>query len=166
MSTSGQSERTPIRRRAARAFILTPDHHVLLMRIKTPDGGVVWITPGGGVERDEEDGAALLRELEEEVGLRDTALGPLVHRMHSTFNWGKWHVSQRETYHAVHVERFEPVMTDEDEAAMVESFRWWPVAELAGANDAFMPRRIAEILGRYLAEGAAEDPEEEVVRLD
>jgi len=161
-----QTERAPVRRRAARAFILTPDHHVLLMRIKTPDGGVVWITPGGGVERDEAIEAALLRELEEEVGLRDTALGPLVHRSLSSFNWGQWRVSQRDTFHAVHVERFEPVMTDEAEAAIVESFRWWPVAELAGARDAFMPRRIAEILGRYLAEGAADDPEEEVVSLD
>jgi 8-oxo-dGTP pyrophosphatase MutT (NUDIX family) len=166
MSTPDQSERAPIRRRAARAFILTPDYHVLLMRIRTPDGAMVWITPGGGVERDEETEAALLRELEEEVGLRDAPLGPLVHRLHSTFNWGQWRVSQRETYHAVHVERFEPVMADEEEAAMVDSFRWWPVAELADADAVFMPRRIAEILGSYLAEGAADDPEEEVVRLD
>ena len=166
MTASNPSERAPIRRRAARAFILTPDHHVLLMRIKTPDGAVVWITPGGGVERDEAIEAALLRELEEEVGLRGVALGPLVHRLHSTFNWGQWRVSQRDTFHAVHVERFEPVMADEAEAEIVESFRWWPVAELAGAADAFMPRRIAEILSRYLAEGAADDPEEEVASLD
>jgi hypothetical protein len=64
------------------------------------------------------------------------------------------------------VDRFEPLMTDEEEAAMVESFRWWPVEELAGADDAFMPRHIAEILGRYLADGAADNPEEEIVELD
>lgn len=166
MSTSDQTERAPIRRRAARAFILTPDHHVLLMRIKTPDGASVWITPGGGVERGEEIEAALLRELEEEVGLSGVALGPLVHRLNSTFNWGEWRVSQLDTFHAVHVARFDPVMSDEEEAALVESFRWWPVAELAGAQDSFMPRRIAEILARYLADGAANDPEEEVVSLD
>ena len=166
MSTSDGSERTPVRRRAARAFILTPDQHVLLMQIKTPDGGVVWITPGGGVERDETTESALLRELEEEVGLSDAPLGPLVHRLHSTFNWGRWRVSQRETYHAIHVERFEPVMADEEEAAMVETFRWWPIGELAGADDVFMPGRIAEILGRYVAEGAADQPEEEVAVLD
>jgi hypothetical protein len=57
-------------------------------------------------------------------------------------------------------------MADEEEAAMVESFRRWSVTELAGADDAFMPRRIAEILGRYLAHGAADDPEEEVAVLD
>lgn len=166
MSTSDKTERTPISRRAARAFILTPDHQVLLMRIKTPDGAVVWITPGGGVERNEDVETALLRELEEEVGLREAPLGPLVHRLHSTFNWGRWRVSQRDTFHAIHVERFEPVMTDEEEAAMVESFRWWPVAELAAAKEGFMPRRIAEILERYLAEGAADDPEEEVISLE
>jgi 8-oxo-dGTP pyrophosphatase MutT (NUDIX family) len=166
MSISNQPERTPIRRRAARAFILTPDRHVLLIQIRTPDGALVWITPGGGVERGEEVEAALLREVEEEVGLRDAPLGPLVHRLLSTFNWGQWRVSQRETFHAIHVDRFEPLMTDEEEAAMVESFRWWPVEELAGADDAFMPRHIAEILGRYLADGAADNPEEELVELD
>jgi len=166
MSTQDPPERAPIHRRAARAFILTPDHHVLLMQIKTPDGAMVWITPGGGVERGEETEGALLRELEEEVGLRGAPLGALVHRLHTTFNWGQWRVSQRETYHAIHVERFEPVMTDEEEAAMVESFRWWKVADLAGAEAAFMPRRIAEILASYLAEGAVGDPVEEVVSLD
>lgn len=166
MSAHDPSERAPISRRAARAFILTPDHHVLLMQIKTPDGAIIWITPGGGIEHGEESEAALLRELEEEVGLRNVPLGPLVHRLHSTFNWGRWRVSQRETYHAVHVERFEPVMADQEEAAMVERFRWWPVAELAGSGEVFMPRRIAEILDGYLTQGAKDDPEEEIVQLD
>ncbi len=165
MPTS-ERERRLVERRAARAFIVTPDGHVLLMKIKTPDGAMIWITPGGGVEADEETEAALLRELEEEVGLQGVPLGPLVHRAHNSFNWGQFRVSQRETYHAVHVDRFEPVMADEEEAAMVETFRWWPIAELARAEDAFMPGRIAAILTRYLADGAADDPEEEVVALD
>jgi hypothetical protein len=48
---------------------------------------------------------------------------------------------------------------------MVESFHWWPVAALAGADDAFMPRRIAEILGRYPAESGGR-PEEDVALPD
>jgi len=158
-----ERERRLIERRAARAFIVSPDRHVLLMKIKTPDGALIWITPGGGIEADEAGEAALLRELEEEVGLRDTPLGPLVYRLHNTFNWGQFRVSQRETYHAVHVDRFDPVMEDEEEAAMVEGFRWWPIAELADAADRFLPGDIGAILARYLADGAAQEPQEVVI---
>jgi 8-oxo-dGTP pyrophosphatase MutT (NUDIX family) len=164
MPTSETPERRPVRRKAARAFLLTPDHQVLLMQIRTPDGARLWIAPGGGIDGDETPEAALLRELEEEVGLKDVPLGALIWRRHHTFNWGEWRVSQKEIFHVVHVDRFEPVMTDEEEAAMVDAFRWWPLAELASSRDRFIPRGIADILTRYVADGApAEPPEEEIL---
>ncbi|HEX4199589.1 MAG TPA: NUDIX domain-containing protein [Caulobacteraceae bacterium] len=164
MPTSEPPERTPVRRSAARAFILTPDHHVLLMQIRTPDGLRLWITPGGGIEGDETAEAALLRELEEEVGLKDVPLGALIWRRHHTFSWGKWRVAQSDVFHVVHADRFEPVMADEEEAAMVDAFRWWPLAEIGASADRFVPGGIADILARYIADGApAEPPPEEVL---
>jgi len=84
MPTSEPPERRPVRRRAARAFLLTPDHQVLLMQIRTPDGARLWIAPGGGIDGEETTEAALLRELEEEVGLKDVPLGALIWRRDHT----------------------------------------------------------------------------------
>jgi hypothetical protein len=44
-------------------------------------------------------------------------------------------ISQKEEYRIVHAGRFEPVMTDEVEAKVVNCFHWWPIAELAGASE-------------------------------
>jgi len=57
-------------------------------------------------------------------------------------------------------------MADEEEAAMVDAFRWWPVAELASSDDRFIPHGIADILARYIAEGAPTEPPEEEIRVD
>jgi 8-oxo-dGTP diphosphatase len=52
-------------RRAVRAVVLDEDDRVLLCRLAIPEpaGTVVWVTPGGGVERGETPFAALRREL-------------------------------------------------------------------------------------------------------
>ena len=158
------SERTPVHRTAVRALIVTPDRQVLLLRIRSPEGVVLWIAPGGGLERDESSEDALRRELEEEVGLVGCEIGPEVWRRCSTFNWGDWRVTQRESYRVVHTERFEPVMTDALEAEITEALRWWPVEQLGSADARIVPTSLADILLRYWADGApAEPPGEEVV---
>ena len=51
---------------------------MLLLRIRSPEGVLLWIAPGGGIEGDELQEEALRRELEEEVGLVGCEIGPLV----------------------------------------------------------------------------------------
>ena len=64
-----------IRRKAVRAVILTPDHRILLMKVREPVTGIqVWITPGGGLETGESDEEGLRREVAEETGARDFRL--------------------------------------------------------------------------------------------
>jgi 8-oxo-dGTP pyrophosphatase MutT (NUDIX family) len=163
-TSDGEPERTPVHRTAVRALIVTPDREVLLLRIRSPEGLLLWIAPGGGLERDESPEDALRRELEEEVGLVGCHIGPVVWRRRSTFNWGSWRVTQREDYRIVHAERFEPVMTDALEAEITEALRWWPLDELDAADHRIVPTSLADILSRYWAEGApAEPPSEEVV---
>lgn len=154
-----------VHRRAVRALILTPDHHVLLMRIHAPDGGeVFWITPGGGLEPGESVDEGLRRELREELGITDFEAGPVVWRRHHTFDWGDRRISQKEEYRVVHLDRFEPVMTDAVEAEVLEAFRWWPLAELGATTERLTPLSLADILGRYLRDGAPlEPPPEEVI---
>ncbi len=154
-----------IHRRAVRALIITSAREVLLMRIRPPHGGdCFWIAPGGGSEGDETPEATLQRELAEEVGLTAFTPGPLVWRRHHTFNWGGRRISQKEEYRIVRADRFEPVMADQVEAAVLDRFRWWPIADLSSARERLTPLSLAGILERYLRDGApAVLPDEEVL---
>jgi len=154
-----------IHRRAVRALIITGEREVLLLRIRPPHGGdAFWVAPGGGIEGDETPEATLRRELAEEVGLTGFAQGPVVWLRHHTFNWGGRRFSQKEEYRIVHADRFEPVMADEAEAAVLDRFRWWPIADLSSAEERLTPLSLAGILERYLRDGApAEIPDEEVL---
>ncbi|NEV00339.1 NUDIX hydrolase [Bradyrhizobium uaiense] len=154
-----------LHRRAVRALIITAEREVLLMRIRPPHGGdCFWIAPGGGIEGDETPEATLRRELAEELGLADFAPGPAVWRRHHTFNWGGRRISQKEEYRIVHADRFVPVMADETEAKVLDCFRWWPIADLPGAEERLTPLSLADILESYLRDGApSELPDEEVL---
>lgn len=156
-----------IERRAVRAILLTPGSEVLLMRIRPPGGRAhFWITPGGGMEHGETSEACLRRELAEELGLLDFVAGPILWRRHHTFDWADRRISQREEYRIVHVNRFEPVMSDAVEAVTLDRFRWWSLAELFAAEERFTPLSLAQILDRYVTDGPPVEPPEEEVLVD
>src|SRR5690242_3159170 len=145
-----------IERDAIRAIILTPENEVLLLRIHLPDDKEQfwWITPGGGREQGETVEVALKRELQEELGLNEYAIGPLVWRRQHTFNWAGKRICQSERYYIVHTNRFEPLMSDPDEVKVLDRFRWWPVGELTKSRERLTPLSLADIVARYLAQGA------------
>lgn len=144
-----------IHRQAVRAILLTPDHEVLLMRIRPPDvTAPFWICPGGGREGAEEPLPALRRELKEEIGLEEFELGPLVWRRQHTFNWAGKRFCQREQYHVVQVERFMPVISDPVEAKVLDEFRWFRLRELRDFGERVTPLSLAKIVGDYLRVGA------------
>jgi 8-oxo-dGTP pyrophosphatase MutT (NUDIX family)/GNAT superfamily N-acetyltransferase len=149
-----------IKRESIRAILLTRANEVLLLRIRPPDGrNPWWITPGGGLEPGETIEEGLKRELQEELGLDEFELGPLVWRRQHTFNWGGKRICQREQYYVVRVERrFEPRMSDVVEAEALDRFRWWAAAELARSSEPLTPLSLAEIVSRYLEQGAPSGP--------
>ena len=156
-----------IEREAIRAILLTPKSEVLLLRIRLPEAmESFWIAPGGGLEPGEAIEEGLKRELREELGLHEYVIGSLVWRRQHTFNWAGKRICQRERYYIIHVHHFEPQMSDPNEAKVLDRFRWWPVAELANARERLTPLSLAEIVARYLAHGAPQEPLEVEVLVD
>ena len=125
-------------RSAARALILTPSRHLLLVRFEFPAGSR-WALPGGGLDEGEDHVAALRRELIEEVGLHDARIGPHIwtreHRI--AFVNGLWD-GQREHIHLVRVpEMFEPRPVMDWPTLNAEylfELRWWHIDEIEAAR--------------------------------
>ena len=70
----------------ARALVLDPAGRLFLIAYEAvrdvsparPGDRAFWFMPGGGLEPGEDHASACRRELEEEIGVRDAALGPQV----------------------------------------------------------------------------------------
>lgn len=146
-------------RQAVRAVVLHDDDRVLLVRFEFPPGfddSVVWATPGGGIEDGEDEPTALARELAEELGLRDAAIGPMIWTRTHIMPMATGHDGQQERYYLVRTPAFEPrpaLSEAQLRAEFVGGLRWWTVGELAAADDVFAPRRLAWFVGALVAEG-------------
>lgn len=150
-------------RSAARAIVLDPVDAVLLVRFEFPDGSR-WALPGGGLDPGETHVQALQRELAEETGLLDAAIGEHV--------WSRLHVipfingrydGQREQIYVVRLaSRVEPapqLSWEQLNAEYVFELRWWTLAEIASATEIhFVPDRLAELLGNLLSHRPAIHP--------
>jgi 8-oxo-dGTP diphosphatase len=149
-------------RRAVRAVVLDEDDRVLLCRLAIPEpaGTVVWVTPGGGVERGETPFAALRRELLEEVGLAvDTEPPHVWHQQVVGAGHAEGHDGVVNDYFLVRTTAFHPrgAMSDDELAAdYIVGFRWWRLPDLAAyrGSDLFSPRDLATPLAALIADGA------------
>ncbi|MET0662211.1 MAG: NUDIX domain-containing protein [Ilumatobacteraceae bacterium] len=154
-------------RQAVRALLVTPEQAVLLVRFEFATA-TVWALPGGGLEPGEDHVTALRRELIEEVGLHDAAIGAHVWtREHVIpFEDGMWD-GQRDVVHVVATEHFEPQPTlswDQLRAERLHEIRWWTLDEIEAvsadpaATVVFAPRRLAELLRLLQRDGIPESP--------
>ena len=130
--------------------MLTPDRHVLLMRIQEPvTGNEFWVTPGGGLEPGESDVDALRREVAEETGATRFSVDRLVWNRRVEFTWDNRDYSQREYFYRVRTDRFEPVMDGnpaQGEASAFREFRWWSIDDIDRSEETFSPRDLHSLL--------------------
>ena len=151
----------PRLRRATRAIVLDEADRILLVCFDFGDR-VVWATPGGGIEDGETDEHALRRELEEEAGLDDFELGPLVwtRTHHVPLGSGRWD-GQKERYYVVRTPPFEPaplLSWEELRTEGMTAVRWWTLAELEAAEELFAPRRLPLLVRELLLHGPPAEP--------
>lgn len=149
-------------RRAARALILDPDDHVLLVRFEFPTASI-WALPGGGLDEGETVEIGLRRELHEELGLVDVDLGPHIWNREHIIPMNTGHDGQRDQIHLVRAARFDPVPMigwDQMRAENVHEIRWWTPHEIATTDTLFAPRALHRLLTDLLGDGIPARPVE------
>lgn len=142
-------------RSAARVLLIDPAGRVLLLRggdPSAPEAGTWWLTPGGGVEPDEDAPAAAVREVAEETGHRlDAVTGPVARRS-SVFRFDGRLIEQREQYFVARVPAFDPVdrgWTDLERRSLLGA-AWWTLDELRATADTVYPEGLAAMVENAL----------------
>ncbi|SCF47429.1 ADP-ribose pyrophosphatase YjhB, NUDIX family [Streptomyces sp. LcepLS] len=150
-------------RRVARVVLLDPDDRILLMHGHEPGDAADawWFTPGGGLEGAETREQAALRELREETGIAEVALGPLMWRRTCSFSFAGRRWDQDEWYYLARTAQTVTAAEGltELERSSVDGARWWTCAELEATSETVYPTRLASLLRRLLREGPPLVPE-------
>jgi 8-oxo-dGTP pyrophosphatase MutT (NUDIX family) len=142
-------------RRAGRVIVLDPDNRVLLFRYDDgPPNGRHWCTPGGGLNGGEDYAAGARRELAEETGWTDVALGKEVFERTLTMEYEDEIVRQQERFFLARV----PVVRRGlgEVAAMhicdgIAAWRWWTLAEMDSTEEDIWPSGLADLIRDVLA---------------
>ncbi|HUN34200.1 MAG TPA: NUDIX domain-containing protein [Trebonia sp.] len=141
-------------RHAGRVIAVDPQGRVLLFRYDDPPpSGVHWATPGGGLDPGEDYYQAAVRELREETGWEDVAVGE---ELGDVCGWrtilqkeaGRF-FRQYERFYLARVPVAERPVRDVDGMHASDGIRavhWWTLEELEATQDVVYPEGLAGIL--------------------
>ena len=143
-------------RPTVRVLLIRPDKRLLLIRYEDPrvlpKFRHFWATVGGAIEPDETVEQGALREIEEETGLRDVKLGPVVWYGEPIIPINNEPIQFREHYIVAHVDDA-PLNHDkwtDLERSTIREMRWWTPAEIAASKDRIFPFVLAGWLPEIL----------------
>ena len=147
-------------RHVARAIVLDPADRLLLiayasLHAKGPDGEPLrfWFMPGGGLEPGEDHVTACARELGEEIGRHDVAIGPQVAACDGPFHLFRHPRDARERYFLVRLpdDRVDTSQLAATEDNPVLGTRWWTMAELAATDERIEPAGLAGVVAHLVS---------------
>lgn len=142
----------PRRTRRGVRVVVTDGSSVLLLADTDPGlpGSRWWVTPGGGIDADESEVDAAVRELAEETGLVTEAsalIGPVMTRV-AAHGYSDQICEQTESFYLLRTDRFEIDVsghTPEEQLTLVDH-AWVPLDALADLPDPVWPSGLAELI--------------------
>jgi len=144
-------------RPTVRVLLIRPDKRLLLIRYEDPRVLArfrhFWATVGGAMEAGETVEQGALREIEEETGLTDVKLGPVVWYGEPVIPINDEPIQFREYYIVANVDDA-PLSRDkwtDLERDTIREMRWWTHAEIAASKERIFPIVLAEWLPEILA---------------
>jgi len=142
----------PRLRRAGRVIVLDPEDRVLLFRYDDgPPNGRHWFTPGGGLNDGEDYPTGAQRELAEETGWTDVAVGPEVYERTQVMGHADAIVRQHERFFLARIEtrrRALGEVADMHVSDGIAGWRWWTLDELDGTDEVVWPPGLADLISR------------------
>lgn len=152
----------------ARALVFDPQDRLLLIAYEASrpvnpgvsDARTFWFMPGGGLEPGEDHVSACRRELEEEIGVPEAAIGPQVGCCNGPFHLFRTPRHARERYYVV---RLPDAQVDTSRLAETEDnpvlgTRWWSLDALDAAAERIEPAGLAALARRVASGNLPADP--------
>ena len=138
-------------RNTVRVVLISADERTLLFEDSDPGvpGTSWWMTPGGGVDPQESEAAAAVREVAEETGyvLSEAELIGPVARRHVVHGYSDEVIEQDEAFFLARVVPFEVDVSDHtpDEKLTILGHRWWSHDDLRTTDAHIWPAILAEL---------------------